>query len=240
MEAHSSSWQTMTKRIRDPSRLPCSACCWPLPAPTRPSGCRSTATTCRPTGCARSWSSSARASALRSGVAGTFRVKVGKQTQECVYRSPVIGRDLEHRHQREASQRHARLDRLAHLHLRGAARTATAASSSFRSSRRRAPTSWSATYRRTARRPWSHRTRAPRIKGLNLANKLRLRASNTDQQRLPRHCLRQRQEAGGVHRPCLQRPLRPLSTFSVGSTKAANGALASFDDLQVSLPDPNG
>ena len=30
------------------------------------------------------------------------------------------------------------------------------------------------------------------------------------------------------------------STFSVGSAKAANGARASFDNLQVSLPSPNG
>jgi hypothetical protein len=84
----------------------------------------------------------------------------------------------------------------------------------------------------------SHKSSA--VKGLNLANKLRLDAANTTNNSCRVTAYDNGKKLAAFTDPACSDLSGRLSTFSVGSTQAAKGALASFDNLQVSLPDPNG
>ena len=174
-----------------------------------------------------------------SGVAGTFRVKIGKQTQACVYRSTVIGRDLS-------------------IVISGKLLSGTPGSIASRTfisvSLRNGDGGQfqlqvfpkKGTYKLVRDTPpngkeavvASHKSSA--VKGLNLANKLRLDAANTTNNSCRVTAYDNGKKLAAFTDPACSDLSGRLSTFSVGSTKAAKGALASFDNLQVSLPDPNG
>jgi hypothetical protein len=174
-----------------------------------------------------------------SGVAGTFRVKIGKQTTGCVYRSPVVGRDLS-------------------LIVTGKLLSGTPsaiASRTFISVSLRNGDGGQfqlqvfpakGTYKLVRDAPpngketvlASHKSSV--VKGPNLANKLRLDAVNTTNASCRVTAYDNGKKLAAFTDPACSDLSGRLSSFSVSSTKAANGALASFDNLQVSVPDPNG
>jgi hypothetical protein len=174
-----------------------------------------------------------------SGVSGTFRVKIGKKTLQCVYRTPVIGRDLSNI-------------------VTGKLLSGTPSSFAKRTfisvSLRNGDSGQfqlqvfpaKGTFKLVRDTPPNgketvvavHKSSA--VKGLNLANKLRLDANNTTDTSCRVTAYDNGKKLAAFTDPACNQLSGRLSTFSVGSAKAANGALASFDNLQVSVPDPNG
>jgi hypothetical protein len=172
-----------------------------------------------------------------SGQAGTFRVKVGKQTVECVHSTTFIGRDLS-------------------LIVTGKLLSGTPSSLSSRTfvslSLRNGDGGQFQLQVFPAKGTWKlvrdlppngHETvlahhKSSSVKGLNLANKLRLDAINTGSTTCRVIAYDNGKKlAASTDTSCNQLSGRE-STFSVGSTKNDNGAIASFDNLQVSVPNP--
>ncbi len=178
----------------------------------------------------------------RGGSEHAFRVVVGKRTRECSYRTIVVGRDLEisatarllSKTPRQVRQRSflaltlrsgddAHYELLAYPLQRKAQLRKTLSDGSVR-------------YLRIAKKV---RT----IKGVDKANKLRLRAFNVTSGPDKGRCrilayVGKLEVADFVDRAAGDLQGR-ASGFAVGATRKARGATASFDDVVVRVPNPS-
>jgi hypothetical protein len=175
----------------------------------------------------------------RGGSDVALRVRVGKRTAECAYRTPVVGRDLEiFATERLLSGTPASIRGRTFVGL-----GLRAGDGNYKLEVRPAAKAWR--LRRVEPGGGSRvlgAGRAPRIGGINEANEMRLRAFNLTATADPDDC-RLLASVNGVQLAAVTDPAAgPLagrfSTVSVGSTRNARGAVASFDDLIVRVPDP--
>jgi hypothetical protein len=175
----------------------------------------------------------------RSGQAKVLKARIGKQTDQCSYRTPVVGRNL----QIIATERllsgtpdtvEGRV--FIGLGLRvgnkgGYEFVAFPAKGSFQL-RKKAPSSGDVTV-------LAH-GQSGAVKDVNKANKLRLQAfaGGGGDLRLVGLVNGHKLAAVTEGSNAAARIPGSFSTILVGSNKSAKGAVASFDDLQVSVPDP--
>jgi hypothetical protein len=177
----------------------------------------------------------------RSGSGSAFLVVVGKQTKECSYRTPVLGRDLEiAATERLLSKTPKALQNSTYLSLDlrsgGGARYQLAVYPKQRKAQvRKILSDGSIVYLDIEKN-------VEGIEGIDKANKLRLRAFN----------LTSGEEKGSCHilayvgsklvSDVTDEGAGELegraSGFSVGSAKPAKGAQASFDDVVIRVPGP--
>jgi hypothetical protein len=175
----------------------------------------------------------------RSGKAKVLKARVGKQTQQCSYRTPVVGRNL----QIVATERllsgtpdsiEGRVFVGVGLRIGskgGYEFVAFPAKGTFQL-RKKAPSSGEVTV-------IAH-GESGAVKGINKANKLRLQAFAGGGGDLRLVGLIGGRKLAAVTETSNEAAKIPgsFSTILVGSNSSAKGASASFDDLQVSVPDP--
>lgn len=176
----------------------------------------------------------------RAGVGGVMRIEVGKRTSACSFRTPVLGRDLEiSATERLLSGTPENLQRKAFLGLElragGGAKYQLLVFPRQRKAQLIKVTREGAKYLSIARNE-------PAIKGINQANKLRLRAVNVTsgpekgQARLFAYVGRTLvgeavdQGAGDLN--------GRNSAVVVGTIKNGNGIVASIDDVVIRVPSP--
>jgi hypothetical protein len=176
----------------------------------------------------------------RAGVGGVMRIEVGKKTSACSFRTPVLGRDLEiSATERLLSGTPENLQRKAFLGLElragGGAKYQLLVFPRQRKAQLIKITGEGSKYLAIARNEAA-------IKGINQANKLRLRAVNVTsgpergQARLFAYVGRTLvgeavdEGAGDLS--------GRNSTVVVGTTKNGNGIIASVDDVVIRVPSP--
>ncbi len=177
----------------------------------------------------------------RGGSRQAFRVHVGKRTTECAYRTPVVGRDLEvQTTARLLSGTQRRLQQRAFLAVviraGGGGKYTFAVFPGQRKYQIRKDVPGEKTKFLAVGKQISQ------IQGTNKANKLRfqvfsiLTTKQPDDSRIvalvngKRMAVLVDDEAGPVK--------GRYAGFSVGAAGSANGAIASFDDVSVRIPDP--
>lgn len=179
----------------------------------------------------------------RGGSSQAFRVRVGKGTPECAYRTPVIGRDLEiaaTARLLSGTPKSVRSKAFLALDLRAGMAGAHYQLAVFPLQRkaqlRKTLSGGGIEYLKIAKDVAS-------VKGINRANELRLRAFN----------ITSGPEKSSTHLRAFVGPKRiaevvddaagdlqgRASGFSVGAKGGAKGATASFDDVVVRVPDPS-
>ena len=178
---------------------------------------------------------------LRGGSPQALKVVIGRRTRQCIYNTPIVGRDLDI----SATERllsgtpngiQGRIYLALDLRTGGGGRYELAVFPIKQEWKLRKYTPNEENFTTLAK------GEAQRIQGVNKANKIRLRAFNLtstpdkDDCRLlvyingKRLAVETDNEAG---------PLRGrYSAVSVGSRRLATGAIASFDDVSVRVPDP--
>jgi hypothetical protein len=175
----------------------------------------------------------------RSGQAKTLKVRIGKATRECDFRTPVVGGSLEI----SATERllsgtpaSIRARTFIAVGLRvghdGQYQLAVFPQKGSFQLRRDAPPDGT-------RSLLAHGESA-KVKNINQANKLRLQAfaTDTDEVRLTAFVNGRKLASVTEAKDAAAKLSGRFSTVSVGSAKAAKGAAASFDDLTVAVPDP--
>lgn len=180
-------------------------------------------------------------SCSRGGSDHALRIKVGKRTQECSYRTPVIGRDL---------QVAATLRLLSNTpkSLRPKSFLAVSLRSGGGAHYQLAvfPLQRKAQLRKTfsdGRVKFLRIAKdVPSVKGINKANELRLRAFNITGGPDKGNCrllayVGNRQVADFTDRAAGDLQGR-ASGFAIGATKNAKGVTASVDDVVVRIPNP--
>ncbi len=177
----------------------------------------------------------------RSGSGGTFQIVVGKETKECSYRTPVIGRDLEiAATERLLSKTPKPVQRSAYLavDLRagGGARYQLAAFPMQRKAQlRKVLADGTIEYLDIEKN-------VSGIGGADKANQLRLRAFNLTSGDQRGNCQLLAFIGGKLIAEVSDEGAGDLSGrasgFSVGSAKNAKGAQASVDDVVVRIPSP--
>jgi hypothetical protein len=177
----------------------------------------------------------------RGGSGHALRIVVGKQTKECSYRTPVIGRDLEIAATgRLLSATPMAVQRAAYLALDlragGGARYQLAVYPLQRKAQlRKVLADGSVEYLDIEKNVRG-------VEGADRANLLRLRAFNITEGPEKGSCRLLAFVAGKLVSDVTDESTGDLagraSGFSVGSAKAAKGAQASFDDVVVRLPSP--
>jgi hypothetical protein len=177
----------------------------------------------------------------RGGSSHAFRIQVGKQTKECSYRTPVIGRDLEiAATARLLSGTPMAVQRSAYLALDlrsgGGARYQLAVYPLQRKVQvRKVLADGSIEYLDIEKD-------VAGVEGADRANVLRLRAFNLTSGPEKGHCRILAFIAGKQIADVTDEAAGDLSGrasgFSVGSAKVAKGAQASFDDVVVRVPSP--
>jgi hypothetical protein len=177
----------------------------------------------------------------RGGSDIALRVTVGKRTDECVYRTPVVGRDLEiiaTARLLSGTPRALRKRTFLALNLRngggGNYQLAVFPLQRKFQLRKDLPDG--------TRKFLDVGKRIKRIHGINKANKLRLRAFNIERTKDKDDC-RLLVYIGDKRLAVVTDdhagPLRGrYASVSVGSSKSASGATASFDDVLVRVPSP--
>lgn len=177
----------------------------------------------------------------RGGSEHAFKITVGKRTEECSYRTPVRGRDLEI----SATMRllDGTPDKLRHsaflaLSLRsggGAHYQLVVFPLQRKAQLRKTFTDGSVKFLRIAKK-------VPTIKGVNRANPLRLRAFNITEGPDKGHCKIHAYVGSELVAEFTDRAAGDLqgraSGFAVGATKNAKGAVASADDVVIRVPNP--
>jgi hypothetical protein len=177
----------------------------------------------------------------RSGSGGALLVVVGKQTKECSYRTPVLGRDLEivatesllsETPKALQSSTYLALD----LRSGGGARYQFAVYPKQRKAQlRKILSDGSVDYLDIEKS-------VDGIEGIDKANKLRLRAFNVTSGDEKGNCHILAYVGGKLVSDVIDEGAGELSGeasgFSVGSAKPAKGAQASFDDVVVRIPSP--
>jgi hypothetical protein len=177
----------------------------------------------------------------RSGSGGAFTIVVGKETKECSYRTPVIGRDLEiAATERLLSETPKPVQRSAYLavDLRagGGARYQLAVFPLQRKAQvRKVLADGSVEYLDIEKD-------VAGIGGADKANQLRLRAFNVTAGEGKGSCQLLAFVGGKLIAEVTDEGAGDLigraSGFSLGSTKGAKGAQASVDDVVVRVPSP--
>jgi hypothetical protein len=177
----------------------------------------------------------------RSGSGGAFLIVVGKETKECSYRTPVIGRDLEiAATERLLSRTPLPVQRSAYLavDLRagGGARYQLAVFPLQRKAQiRKVLADGTIEYLDIEKN-------LAEIGGAEKANQLRLRAFNITSGEARGNCQLLAFIGGKLVAEVTDEGAGELtgraSGFSIGSTKSAKGAQASVDDVVVRVPSP--
>jgi hypothetical protein len=177
----------------------------------------------------------------RSGSGGAFQIVVGKETKECSYRTPVIGRDLEiAATERLLSATPKPVQRSAYLavDLRagGGARYQLAVFPLQRKAQiRKVLADGTVEYLDIEKN-------LTEVGGADKANQLRLRAFNVTAGEGKGNCQLLAFIGGRLIAEVTDEGAGDLtgraSGFSVGSTKNAKGAQASVDDVVVRVPSP--
>lgn len=177
----------------------------------------------------------------RSGSGSALLVVVGKQTRECSYRTPVFGRDLEiAATERLLSQTPKALQNSAYLALDlragGGARYQLVVYPKQRKVQvRKILSDGSIVYLDIEKD-------VAGVEGIDMANKLRLRAFNVTSGDEKGSCHILAYVGGKLVSDVTDEGAGELvgraSGFSVGSAKPAKGAQASFDDVVVRVPSP--
>lgn len=176
------------------------------------------------------------------GSDSAYRVFVGKRTKECAYRTPVIGRDLEIAavgRLLQGTPKPVRRKAYLALNLRAGGSGARYQLAVF-------PLQRKAQLRKIdddGRIEYLHVERGAKAKGVNRANELRLRAFNVTRGKDKGDC-RVLAWVGAelianVSDPASGRLQGRTSGFSLGSAGRAKGAVASFDEVVVRVPDPS-
>lgn len=177
----------------------------------------------------------------RGGSDHAVRIVVGKQTRECAYRTPVLGRDLEIAAiGRLLSNTPPALQRKAFLavDLRAGGAEAGYQLAVF-------PMQGKAQLRKVGsdgQLQYLHIEKNVRTKGLNKANELRLRAFNATSgpEKGSCHILAYvgGQLVADVVDPAAGELEGSASGFALGAVGNAKGAVGSFDDVVVRVPSP--
>jgi hypothetical protein len=175
----------------------------------------------------------------RSGEAGVLKVRIGKATSQCEYRSPVVGRDLliVAKERLLSGTPEAIRDRVfVGVGLRAGSKggyelVVFPSKGSFQL-RKESPSTGEVTVLAQGR--------SGKVKDVNKANKLRLQAFNGDNGDLGLAGFVNGKKVAAVRESSDAAAKLPgrFSTITVGSNKGAMGAAASFDDLQISVPNP--
>jgi hypothetical protein len=177
----------------------------------------------------------------RGGSGHAFRVFVGKETKECAYRTPVIGRDLEVAavgRLLEGTPKPVQRKAFLALNLRAGGAGARYQLAVFplqhKAQLLRYASESEVKYLRVAR--------SIRTKGINRANELRLRAFNVTGGPEKGKCrvmawVGSQLIADVVDSASGQLQGR-VAGFSLGAVGNAKGALGSFDDVVVRVPSP--
>jgi hypothetical protein len=177
----------------------------------------------------------------RGGSPEALRVAVGRRTKQCIYNTPVVGRDLDI----SATARllsgtpdsiRPRIFLGLDLRTGGGGRYELAVFPIKQEWKLRKYTPEEETFTTLAK------GEAERIKGVNKANQMRLRAFNLTSTREKDDCRLLVYINGKRFAVEVDHEAGPLkgrySGVSVGSRKVANGAIASFDDVSLRVPDP--
>lgn len=174
------------------------------------------------------------ATCARGGSDGALRVAVGKRTDSCSYRTPVLGKDLEiSATERLLSGTPAALQHKAYLALElragGGAKYQLLAFPLQRKLQLIKVTSAGSEYLAIEKD-------VKGLKGVNKANALRLRAINPK----PGHAELSAYVAGTLVAEASDETAGDLSgrasSVAIGATKSANGVIASVDDVVVRVP----
>lgn len=177
----------------------------------------------------------------RGGLGKSLRVVIGKRTKECAYRTPVVGRDLEiAATERLLSATPKPLQHGAFLavNLRsgGSGRYQLAVYPLQKKVQLRKTLADGSTKYLDIER------NVAGVKGLDMANELRLRAFNLTEGEEKGECRLLAFVGGKLVAEATDEEAGELSGrasgFSVGSAKNAEGAQASFDDVVVRVPSP--
>jgi hypothetical protein len=177
----------------------------------------------------------------RGGSSKALRVTIGKATRECAYRTPVIGRDLEiatTARLLSATPKPLRPGAFLAVNLRsgGGGRYQLAVYPLQRKVQlRKASPEGGIEYLDIAKD-------VAGVKGLDMANKLRLRAFNVTAGEEKGACRLLGFLGGKLVVEATDETAGELagraSGFSVGAAKSAKGAEASFDDVVIRVPSP--
>jgi hypothetical protein len=177
----------------------------------------------------------------RGGSDLALRLNVGRRTGACIYRTPVIGRDLE-------IFSTERLLSGTPASIRGRTFVAvglrTGGGGGYQLRVFPVRKSWQLTREVPGGGGSSLLAsgNSPRIEGINDANRLGLRALNLTGTSDPDDCRLVATLNGRRLEVATDQGAGPLrgrfSTVSVGANRSANGAVASFDDVLVRVPDP--
>jgi len=176
----------------------------------------------------------------RGGSSHAFRIVVGKGTKECLYRTPVVGRDLEVGaigRLLEGTPKPVQQKAFLAVNLRagaGARYQLAVFPLQHKAQLRRVNGEGQIEYLRVAR--------GLRTKGLNRANEMRLRAFNLTGGPEKGSC-RIVAFVGGqmiadVTDPAAGELQGRSAGFSLGAVGNAKGALGSFDDVVIRVPSP--
>lgn len=175
----------------------------------------------------------------RGGSEHAFKITVGKRTDECSYRTPVIGRDLEisaTMRLLDGTPKALRQGAFLALSLRaggGAHYQLVVFPLQRKAQLRKTFTDGSVKFLRIAKK-------VPTIKGVNRANQLRLRAFNITGGPDKGHCKILAFVGSELVAEFTDRAAGDLqgraSGFAVGATKNAKGAVGSADDVVLRVP----
>jgi hypothetical protein len=177
----------------------------------------------------------------RGGSPQAFKIEVGERTQECIYRTPVVGRDVEifaTARLLSGTPRDIRKRVFVAVNLRngGGAKYQLAVFPAQRKFQlRKVMPDGTLEFLAIGKR-------IKRIRGTNKANRLRLRAFNIERTRDRDDCRLLVYIGDKRFAVVTDRRAGPLQgryvSVSVGSRRAANGAVGSFDDALVRVPSP--
>ena len=177
----------------------------------------------------------------RGGSSRAFKAAIGKRTAECIYRTPVVGRDTEvsaTARLLSGTPREIRKRTFVALDLRtgGGGKYQLAVFPRLRKFQLRKDSPDG------TRKFLAVGKGIKRIHGINKANLLRLRAFNREDTQ-PKGDVRLTVFIGGKRLAVVTDPSGGelkgrFAGFSVGSSKNAPGAVASFDDVAVRVPSP--
>lgn len=177
----------------------------------------------------------------RGGSSAAFKVALGKRTEECIYRTPVVGRDTEisaTARLLSGTPRDIRKRTFVALNLRtgGGGKYQLAVFPRLRKFQLRKDSPDG------TRKFLAIGKGIKRIHGINQANLLRLRAFNREDTQ-PKGDVRLTVFIGGKRLAVVTDATGGdlqgrYAGFSVGSSKNAPGAVGSFDDVAVRVPSP--
>ncbi len=177
----------------------------------------------------------------RGGSGHAFRIFVGKETKECAYRTPVIGRDLEVAaigRLLEGTPKPVQRKAFLALNLRAGGAGARYQLAVFPLQQKAQLLRYSG----ESQVKYLHIARSIKTNGINRANELRLRAFNVtsgpEKGSARIMAWVGHQLVADVTDPAAGELQGRTAGFSLGAVGNAKGALGSFDDVVVRVPSP--